>query len=95
MSTPLLKGKSLSKEMEMKSEDDFHFMETRDYKGGVGSIMYLMLCTRPDLAFPVGVLSRHLSNAGPDHWKAFVNIMSYVMKTSEYSYYLRRIILWS
>ena len=28
------------------------------------------VCTRPDIAYIVGMLGRHLSNPGMDHWKA-------------------------
>ncbi|KAK4411876.1 Retrovirus-related Pol polyprotein from transposon TNT 1-94 [Sesamum angolense] len=34
----------------------------------VGSLMYAMMYTRPDLFFAVGMVSRDQSNPGPDHW---------------------------
>lgn len=42
----------------------------------VSSIMYSLLCTRPDLAFAISVLSRFMSNLGEKHLleiKKFVN----------------------
>lgn len=36
----------------------------------VGSIMYSMVCTRPDIAFALGVLSRFMSKPGIYHWHA-------------------------
>lgn len=42
-------------------------MENVPYDVAVGSIMYAMLCTRPDLAFAISVLSRYMSNPGEKH----------------------------
>ena len=35
----------------------------------VGSLMYTMVCTRPDIAHAVGVVSRFMVNPGKDHWE--------------------------
>lgn len=37
------------------------------YASAVGSLMYAQVCTRPDLAFIVGVLDRYLSNPDMQH----------------------------
>ena len=37
------------------------------YASTVGSLMYDMVCTRPDIAYAVGVVSRFLSNPGKLH----------------------------
>ena len=34
-----------------------------DYRKAIGSLMYLAVCRRPDIAFPVGTLSRFVSNS--------------------------------
>ena len=33
----------------------------------VGSIMYLMICTRPDLDYAMSIISRFMSNLGKEH----------------------------
>ena len=38
------------------------------YASAVVSLMYAMVCTRPDIAHSVGVLSRFMSNPGKEHW---------------------------
>jgi hypothetical protein len=38
------------------------------YASAVGSLMYAMVCTRPDIAHAVGVLSRYMSKPGKEHW---------------------------
>ena len=37
------------------------------YASAVGSLMYAMLCTRPNICYAVGVVSRFQSNPGLDH----------------------------
>ncbi|KAL5745221.1 hypothetical protein ACOSP7_026367 [Xanthoceras sorbifolium] len=46
-----------------------------EYSRVRGSLMYLMSCTRPDIAYAVSKLSRYTSNPGADHWKAIVRPM--------------------
>ncbi|RDX71795.1 hypothetical protein CR513_48800, partial [Mucuna pruriens] len=41
----------------------------------VGSLMYDQVCTRPDIAFVVGVLGWYLSDPGMQHWKAVKRVM--------------------
>ncbi|KAI5640970.1 hypothetical protein M9H77_00390 [Catharanthus roseus] len=38
------------------------------YASVFGSLIHAQVCTRPDLAFIVGMLGRYLSNPGPAHW---------------------------
>ena len=38
------------------------------YASAVGSLMYVMVCTRLDIAHVVGVLSSFMSNLGKEHW---------------------------
>ena len=38
------------------------------YVSAIGSLMYAMVCTRPDIAHAVGVLSRYMSKPGKEHW---------------------------
>ena len=53
------------------------------YASAVGSLMYVMVCTRPDIAYSVGVVSRFLSNPGRHHWEAVKWIMRYLRGTSK------------
>ncbi|GKE19183.1 zinc finger, CCHC-type containing protein [Tanacetum coccineum] len=41
-----------------------------EYSRVIGFLMYAMTCTRPDIAFAVGKLSRYTSNLGTQHWQA-------------------------
>ena len=40
------------------------------YANAVGSLMYAMVCTRPDLAYVVSTVSRFMSNPEKQHWEA-------------------------
>ena len=46
--------------------------------------MYAMLCTRPDICFAVGIVSRYQSNPGFAHWIAVKNILKYLRRTRNY-----------
>ena len=35
-----------------------------------GSMMYAMVCSRPDIAHAVSLVSRYMSNTGKGHWEA-------------------------
>ena len=48
------------------------------YREIVGSLMYLMVCTRPDLAFSVGRLSRHLQHNTEIHHTAALQVLRYL-----------------
>ena len=53
------------------------------YSFAVGSIMYAMICTRPDIAYAVGVVSRYMSNLGKKRWEAVKGIMRYLNGTRD------------
>ncbi|CAM8956236.1 unnamed protein product [Rhodiola kirilowii] len=52
------------------------------YDVAVGSVMYDMLCTRPDLAFSTSVLSRFMSNPGKNHWLGMKYLLRYLSSTT-------------
>ena len=59
-----------------------------EYASAIGCMMYVMHCTRPDIAFAVSKLSQFTSNPGPHHWKAIGRVLGYLKKTNEH---IRRI----
>ncbi|KAK4394468.1 Retrovirus-related Pol polyprotein from transposon TNT 1-94 [Sesamum angolense] len=80
--TPMDKSCVLSKELCPKREEEKKCMTKIPYARAVGSLMYAMMCTRPDLCFAVGMVSRYQSNPGPDHWVAVKRILRYLKGTS-------------
>lgn len=54
------------------------------YSSFVGSIMYTMICTRPDLSHAVSVASRFMANHGLEHWHALKWILRYMRGTVDH-----------
>ncbi|KAJ9538815.1 hypothetical protein OSB04_031548 [Centaurea solstitialis] len=53
--------------------------------------MYAQVCTRPDIAFAVNMLSRFQSNAGHAHWVAGKKVLRYLKGTINHMLLYRRI----
>ena len=59
-------------------------LSQQEYAQAISSLMYVMNCTRPNIAYGVSKLSRHISNLGPDHRKAIVRVLRYFKYTQNY-----------
>jgi len=59
-------------------------MSCVSYASAVGSLMYAMVCTRPDIAHTVGVLSKFMSKLGKEHWTTVKQVFRYLHGTSDY-----------
>ena len=81
---PYWHGIHLSKKQSPKTPQYIEEMRHISYASAVGSLMYAMLCTRPDIYFTVGVVSRFQSNLGLDHWVAVKHILKYLKRTRDY-----------
>ena len=57
-----------------------------EYSQIIRSLMYLMNCTRPDIAYAVSKLSRYTSNPSDQHWTARLRVLGYVSHTKEYAF---------
>ena len=51
------------------------------YASVVGSLMYAMVCTRPDISQAVSMVSRYMHNLGKNHWLAVKWILQYLYRT--------------
>ncbi|GJX23943.1 retrovirus-related pol polyprotein from transposon TNT 1-94 [Tanacetum coccineum] len=60
---------------------DVERMSKVPYANVSGSLMYLMVCTRPDIAYVVSIVSRYLANPGKNHWEAVKWILKYLKGT--------------
>ncbi|KAJ9566458.1 hypothetical protein OSB04_002424 [Centaurea solstitialis] len=80
---PMQHGIVLSKTQCPVSSQDQDKMKSVPYASAIGSIMYAMLCTRPDVAYLVSVMSRYQQNPGEPHWVAVKNILKYLRRTKE------------
>ena len=53
------------------------------YSSAVGSLMYAMVCSRPDLSYAVSAVSKYMVNPGKEHWKAVQWILRYLRGTTD------------
>lgn len=78
ISTPIAKWTNLGKN-DCPSDNQTKLVVP--YAQVVGSLMYLMMCTRPDIRFPIDLVSRYQSNPGWPHWQAVKRIFRYLKGT--------------
>lgn len=83
VSTPLAAHFKLSSELCPDTKEEMEHMSHVPYANAVGSLMYAMVCTRPDLAYAVSVVSRYMHNPGKSHWSAVKWIFRYLKGTSD------------
>jgi len=85
---PLAMGERLSVCMCPQTEEERRHMRTVPYRSAVGSVMYAMVATRPDLAAAVGVVSRFMADPGERHWAAVKRILRYLRATATWCLHL-------
>ena len=81
LSTPMCMHVKLSKDECPNSDHEKEFMRKIPYQSVVGSLLYAMIATMPDIAFAVGVVRRFLSNPSKKHWEAVKLILRYLCGT--------------
>jgi hypothetical protein len=82
--TPLEPGVRYSKGMCPQTDSEINIMKSKNYRGIIGSLMHIMVCTRPDIAAAVGIMSRFMENPGLQHWNGVMRILQYLKKTREH-----------
>ena len=73
-----------------KNDLDKEQMKSIPYASTVGSLMYAQVCTRPHIAFTVGMLGRYQSNLDVYYWSAAKKVMRYLQGTKDYMLVYRR-----
>ncbi|OWZ19134.1 polyprotein [Phytophthora megakarya] len=59
-------------------------MRSKPYPSLIECLLYLTICTRPDVAYVVAQLSRFLDNPGLEHWRAAIRVLRYLKTTREF-----------
>ena len=80
---PMSHDTVLSKNQCPQTTDERADMTMIPYASAIGSIMYAMICTRPDVSYALSVSSRYQSDPGMAHWTAVKNILKYLNRTKE------------
>ncbi|KAE8718614.1 Detected protein of confused Function [Hibiscus syriacus] len=82
ISTSLPINIKLSSSMSPSSEEERMKMSQVQYASAVGSLMFGMICTRPDITQAVGVVSRYMANPCKEHWNTVKRVLRYIKGTS-------------
>ena len=80
---PMSRGIKLNKSQCPTTKDERESMDKIPYSSAIGSIMYAMLCTRPDVSYALNMTGRFQSDPGECHWIAVKNILKYLRRTKD------------
>ncbi|GKC86259.1 hypothetical protein Tco_1141976 [Tanacetum coccineum] len=75
---PMQKRFDLNKTQVASTHGEVKRMKNVPYASAVGSIMYAVRCTRPDVAFAQNITIRFQQNLGKPHWTAVKTILKYI-----------------
>ena len=84
------KPRAIPCELKMDLSKNSDPVDSRKYCEIIGSLIYLMTCTRPDLSYAVGKLSQYLSEPRQQHWVAAKHILKYLRGTSHYELHYQK-----
>ncbi|POM64517.1 LOW QUALITY PROTEIN: Integrase catalytic core protein, partial [Phytophthora palmivora] len=84
IATPADRNVKLSVSSQPATEAEKDAMKSYPYREAVGSIMYLMVGTRPDMVFYMREVSQFLANLEMEHWNAVVRGLKYLAGTKDY-----------
>ncbi|KAH9726277.1 Integrase catalytic domain-containing protein [Citrus sinensis] len=79
--TPLAPHFKLRSSSCPKSQEEGDYMARVLYASVVGSLMYAMVCTRPDISQAVSMVSRYMHNPGKNQWLEVKWILRYLYGT--------------
>ena len=68
----------------MKAVDSDESVDQELYQSAVGSLLYLSVATRPDIAYAVSNVAKFSANPTRQHWNAVKRIMRYIKATLNY-----------
>lgn len=71
-------------------KNDKDVVDQKGYASIIGSLCYATDCTRPDIAYAMGVLSRFTSKPSSDHWLAIERLMRYLSGTKNYGLFYKK-----
>ncbi|KAJ0392071.1 hypothetical protein ATCC90586_011078 [Pythium insidiosum] len=78
---PCDKGQLMTKLDTQPSPSEQERMSRRPYRSLIGSLQYLAMGTRPDIAYAVSFLSRFAEQPREVHWNAAIRIVRYLKST--------------
>lgn len=82
--TPLSAHFKLFKLQEPTTDADIEYIKKIPYSNAVGSVMYAMVCSRPNITYGVGVVSRFMGNLDKEHLIGVKWILRYLKGSSNH-----------
>jgi hypothetical protein len=84
ISFPLTSHFKISSSLCPSKKEENEYISPIPYANAVGSLMYVMVRTRPDISHAVGVVSRYIENLGKEHSTTVKWVLRYLRGTSDY-----------
>ena len=84
MDTPVERNLSLSLDMCPRSTEEKEKMSKVPYSSAIRSLVYAMMCTRPDISYDVGLARKFQFNPSIKHWMVVKRILRYLKGTIDY-----------
>ena len=81
---PIQPNHKLTNDLKDESEILRSFVDPTRYRQVIGSLIYLMTCTRPDISYSVSVLSRFMQEPRELHWRFLTRLLKYIKTTRNY-----------
>lgn len=69
-----------------KTQEEIDYISKVPYSSAIGSLMYAMVCIRPDISHVVEVVSRFMNNPSKEHWSVVKWILRYLRGTTLMKY---------
>lgn len=89
--TPMEPGLKLSVLDSPNSVGESEEIKDIPYQAAVGSLMWAMVCTRPDISYAVSSVAQFMSNPELIHWKAVKRIFRYLKVTLDFGLVFTRV----
>ena len=83
LSVPISPGHNLTKSQSPSDPQAIEEMKRVPYREAMGSLMYAVVGTRPDIAYAVSYLARFMANPGYRHWEAVKCVIRYLKGTKD------------
>ncbi|GJY71993.1 retrotransposon protein, putative, ty1-copia subclass [Tanacetum coccineum] len=80
---PIQERLDLNKTQGASTLEEVKRMQNVPYASAMGSIMYAVRCTKPDVAFAQNITRRFQQNPGEPHWTAMKTILKYLRNTKD------------
>lgn len=84
------KPRSTPSEQKLNFDSEGEAIDSTGYRAIVGSLIYIITCTRPDLSWVVSKLSQHLAEPKQQHWVAAKHLLRYLRGTIDQELHYRK-----